>query len=185
MVEFPSIETDRLQLSIFQPQHAEDLLAYYRRNRAFLEPWEPTRDESSYCIDHFVQMAEHSRKQCQEGTGYRFVAFLKSKDVLVACCNASNVVRGVFQACHLGFSIDESYQGRGLMTEAVRSVLAYLENELGLHRVMANHLPNNERSAKLLSNLGFEQEGYAKSYLKIAGRWQDHVLRSVVFCESE
>ncbi|WP_415232094.1 hypothetical protein [Psychromonas sp.] len=36
------------------------------------------------------------------------------------------------------------------------------------------------RSEKLLVKLGFEKEGVAKSYLKIAGSWQDHVLTSKI-----
>ena len=35
---------------------------------------------------------------------------------------------------------------------------------------------HNELSKNLLRRLGFEQEGYAKSYLQINGSWQDHLL---------
>jgi ribosomal-protein-alanine N-acetyltransferase len=49
-----------------------------------------------------------------------------------------------------------------------------------LHRIMANYIPGNERSARLLERLGFEREGYAKAYLNIAGRWQDHVMTALV-----
>jgi ribosomal-protein-alanine N-acetyltransferase len=45
---------------------------------------------------------------------------------------------------------------------------------------MANYMPENERSANLLKKLGFEREGFARSYLKIAGRWRDHVLNSLL-----
>jgi ribosomal-protein-alanine N-acetyltransferase len=44
---------------------------------------------------------------------------------------------------------------------------------------MANHVPRNERSARLLERLGFEREGFAKAYLHLDGRWQDHVLTSL------
>jgi ribosomal-protein-alanine N-acetyltransferase len=43
---------------------------------------------------------------------------------------------------------------------------------------MANYIPINIRSGKLLDKLGFQKEGLAKSYLKIARSWQDHVLTS-------
>jgi [ribosomal protein S5]-alanine N-acetyltransferase len=36
--------------------------------------------------------------------------------------------------------------------------------------------PENERSIGLLRSLGFSEEGYARRYLKIGGRWRDHVL---------
>jgi ribosomal-protein-alanine N-acetyltransferase len=45
---------------------------------------------------------------------------------------------------------------------------------------MANHMPGNERSARLLKSLGFEEEGYAKEYLLINGKWEDHVLNSLL-----
>ena len=60
----------------------------------------------------------------------------------------------------------------------------YSFDELGLHRIMANHQPENERSARLLERLGFEREGYARSYLHIAGAWRDHVLTALVRPES-
>jgi ribosomal-protein-alanine N-acetyltransferase len=44
---------------------------------------------------------------------------------------------------------------------------------------MANYMPANERSGKLLKRLGFTVEGYARDYLFIAGAWQDHVLTSL------
>jgi len=45
---------------------------------------------------------------------------------------------------------------------------------------MAGYLPHNERSGKLLDRLGFEKEGLARKYLKINGRWEDHLLTSLI-----
>ena len=185
MADFPILETERLQIMLYQPEHAEALLSYYTDNRDYLTPWEPRRDEAFYSLEHFQAMAEDSVESFRAGIGYRFVAFTRATDELIACCNANNVVWGAFRACHLGFSIAERHQGCGLMEETVRAVLSYLETEVGLHRVMANHLPHNERSAKLLGKLGFEREGYAKRYLRIDGCWQDHVLTSLVFSDSD
>ena len=44
---------------------------------------------------------------------------------------------------------------------------------------MANYMPINFRSAKLLHRLGFTVEGYAKNYLLINNRWEDHVLTAL------
>ncbi|MCJ8298752.1 MAG: 30S ribosomal protein S5 alanine N-acetyltransferase, partial [Pseudomonadales bacterium] len=49
-----------------------------------------------------------------------------------------------------------------------------------LHRIMANYIPENVRSAKVLEKVGFKKEGYSPSYLKIAGKWQDHVLTALI-----
>ncbi len=93
--------------------------------------------------------------------------------------NFSNFVWGYFRACHLGFALDERWQGRGVMREALEASIAYVFDELGLHRVMANHLPTNERSARVLRAMGFVPEGYARDYLFIRGAWRDHVLTAL------
>jgi len=92
----------------------------------------------------------------------------------------TNIVRGVFQACHLGYRIDQRYQGKGLMHEALVEALRYAFEVLGLHRVMANYRPTNERSGRLLQRLGFVVEGYARDYLFLDGAWRDHILTSLV-----
>ena len=66
------------------------------------------------------------------------------------------------------------------MFEMLQAAINYISNEFNLHRIMANYLPSNIRSELLLDRLGFQKEGLAKSYLKIAGAWQDHVLTSKI-----
>jgi len=108
---------------------------------------------------------------------------LKNEDRIIASINFTNFIFGVFQACYLGFSLDHDCQGRGLMHESLEGSLRYVRENYGMHRIMANHLPDNERSSNTLRRLGFVKEGYAESYLKINGAWQDHVLNSYVFPE--
>ncbi len=93
-------------------------------------------------------------------------------------CNFTQIAKGAFRACFLGFQVARAHEGRGLMREALGASVEYAFRELRLHRIMANHRPENARSAKLLDRLGFVQEGYAREYLFIDGAWRDHVLTS-------
>jgi len=65
------------------------------------------------------------------------------------------------------------------MSEAVAKAIEYIFEKQKLHRIMANYMPSNERSARLLQKLRFVIEGHAKKYLLINGQWEDHILTSL------
>jgi ribosomal-protein-alanine N-acetyltransferase len=176
----PLLQTERLKLIQVTPNDAAAVAAYRVRNRAHLAPWEPRRDGDFYTAKRTAESLAKSYEAFLAGTGYSFAIILRESGDLVGLCSFSNIVRGVFQACHLGYSIDAAYEGKGLMFEALSAAIAWMFNEVGLHRIMANHLPHNARSESVLCRLGFEREGYARSYLLIDGVWQDHVLNSLV-----
>ena len=102
------------------------------------------------------------------------------EDEVLGVCNYTNIVRGTFQSCQLGYALADKHQRKGLMFEALLMTNAYMFDDLGLHRIMAGYLPHNERSGNLLNRLGFEKEGLARKYLKINGRWEDHLLTSLI-----
>ncbi len=175
------LQTARCQLSLLQPDNAHLLLAYRQRNLAHLSPWEPPPNPDDGTLQDACQRAAAKSAQAYtDGVAVHFIATDPQTGAMLAACNFTNTVRGIFQACHLGYSVDQAWQGRGLMHEVIQAGIAYMFDTQGLHRIMANHLPSNVRSEQLLRRLGFEREGYARAYLKIAGRWQDHVLNALV-----
>ncbi|AOJ13593.1 GNAT family N-acetyltransferase [Burkholderia vietnamiensis] len=172
--------TERLSLRLASRRHASALLGYCIANRAHLSPWEPSRPESFYTLPSIEARLESMEREIAAGLAIHLLLFDKEEDQLIGDCNFTNIVRGPFQACHLGFSIAHDHEGRGLMRECLSTAIQYVFAELGLHRVMANYRPENKRSAQLLNKLGFEQEGIARAYLKINGVWEDHVLTSLI-----
>jgi ribosomal-protein-alanine N-acetyltransferase len=79
----------------------------------------------------------------------------------------------------MGYALAATAQGKGYMTEAGRAGIDFIFSQVRLHRIMANYMPNNVRSAAVLKRLGFTIEGTARAYLYLAGKWQDHVLTSL------
>lgn len=180
MNSLPEIRTRRCLIRLLGEHEAALLLRYRVDNRAHLAPWEPLREEVYYTLDECRRSIAAARAAAPADRAWAFAVLDAAQDTMVASFTLANVIRGPFQACHLGYGIDAAQQGQGLMHEALQAGLAFAFGELALHRVMANHLPQNERSARLLQRLGFEREGYAKAYLQIAGRWQDHVLTACI-----
>jgi len=121
-------------------------------------------------------IARH-RRDWKAGTGYVFVTLLRdSRQPIIGRIALTSVTRGPFQSAQLGYWIDAAHVGRGLMSEAVGLMLGFAFEWLGLHRVQAAVMPANDASRRILSKRQFREEGYAERYLRIAGRWEDHLL---------
>ncbi|SHG82012.1 ribosomal protein S5-alanine N-acetyltransferase [Ferrimonas marina] len=180
----PLLTTARLRLEIGQAQHAARMRDYLERNREHLAPWEPLRPQGFDSLAGCQARLEQATLAFEQGRALRWVVLTPDRQRLIGVCNFDNLIRGPFQACHLGYALDQQCQGKGLMSEALQAALAYAFEQQGLNRVMANYLPENQRSAALLRRLGFEREGYARRYLKINGQWRDHILTAKLAPES-
>lgn len=174
---FPRLETSRLIVRSPQLQDASALLDFHVRNDAHLASTSPPKPDGFETLHYWEQYIHHSRRDFQEGTSCRLVVCARSHEHrIIAKVNFSQIVRGPFQACYLGYAVDADEEGKGYMTEACEAAIHYAFTALHLHRVMANYLPTNERSGRLLRRLGFIVEGYARDYLMIDGAWRDHIL---------
>ncbi|WP_428243269.1 GNAT family N-acetyltransferase [Gynuella sp.] len=173
--------TARLDVYSVTMDMAEELQSFLLRNKERLAPFEPLRGDDYYELDSIQQRIQSMMADEANQRGISFIVTEKNASTIIGSINFSNFVLGVFQACHLGFSVDGDMEGKGIMREALTDAMQYIKTRYGLHRVMANHLVTNKRSSNLLKRLGFVREGYAESYLKINGEWQDHILNAYVF----
>ena len=96
-------------------------------------------------------------------------------DAIVGVFNIGDIVRGLFQSAYLGYYGFAPYAGAGYMSEGLDLALAVAFRMLRLHRLEANVQPTNERSLALVQRAGFVREGFSRRYVRIGGRWRDHV----------
>ncbi len=170
------LRTERLLLRIARGDEARAVLAYFERNREHLARWEPEPPAAFYTEAFWLERLATYRRDAEHDRAYRFHLFEQPSGRIIGTIGVSNVVRGAFQSATLGFGLDGSREGEGVMREACEAVIAHAFDDLCLHRLEANHRPENQRSAVLLRRLGFVPVGYARDYLHIAGDWADHVL---------
>jgi len=145
-------------------------------SREFLTPWEPTWADDELTRNAYRRRLRRYGRDAKDGFGYAFFIFHKDDERLLGGLTLSSVRRGVTQSCSVGYWMGRPFSGEGFMQDGVRSVLPFVFDELGLHRLEAACLPDNERSKAVLRKVGFREEGYAREYLCINGIWQDHVL---------
>lgn len=140
-------------------------------------PAMPAFDTADWSVEHWNAQIERWVEQASSNALIKFV-IVSEDGAILGDITYSNIVFGPFCACYLAYKVDGAHEGLGVMRRALELTNAYVFKELGLHRIMANHRPENLASAGLLRRLGFVVEGYAKDYLKIDGKWRDHVLTS-------
>jgi ribosomal-protein-alanine N-acetyltransferase len=189
--ELPELLTRRLAVRLARPGMQAAMARFLRENfRGHLERWSPPATPAFFTEAFWGERLGSAVEEFHAGRAARFVLQLRAGAPgeapppalgapIVGTCNYTNIVRGPFLACHLGYQVAARHEGEGLMAEALRASNAFVFSTLRLHRIMANYRPENERSGRLLERLGFEREGLAKDYLFIDGAWRDHVLTSL------
>jgi len=150
------------------------------QSRGFLTPWEPTWADDDLTKSAFRHRLRRVQEEMSDGTGYPFFIFDSKDNRLLGGITLGNIKRGVGQNGMVGYWSSISAAGKGYMSEALSLVIPFAFNELRLHRIEAACIPHNVRSIRLLEKAGFQREGLLRSYLKINGFWQDHLLFALI-----
>ncbi|AOT71495.1 GNAT family N-acetyltransferase [Geosporobacter ferrireducens] len=178
MVNHTGIQTDRLMLKVLDDSFAPRVLDFFIRNKEFFRQWESAREDIFYSLDFQKEQLTNELKKIDEGSLFKVWIFEKADQdfkTVIGSVSLSEIIRGCFQSCFLGYRMDEQKNNRGYTTEAVKAIIHYAFNTLKLHRIEANIMPENTASIKVVEKLGFINEGLAAKYLNINGRWEDHI----------
>ena len=170
----PEPVTGRVAVRVVDPEDAEAVAALLVRSRAALAPWEPVRPGSWFTVEGQRAALTEARQRYERGEDYPGLVLVDGQPA--GRMNLNVIVRGASQSATLGYWVDVDHQGRGVATAAVGVVLAVAFRDLGLHRVQAGTLVHNHASRRVLAKNGFTEIGLAPRSVRIAGRWQDHVL---------
>jgi ribosomal-protein-alanine N-acetyltransferase len=178
--ELPLITSDRLLLRVAIQEDIPQIIKYFTENKTYLTPFYPRWAESFFTEEYWQYQIESSFLEFINDQSLKlFICTKKTPSQIIGTINFSNFIQGAAHFCYVGYSLAESKQGKGYMTEALKAATDYVFQELNLHRIMANYMPHNRRSGNVLKRLGFVVEGYARDYLLINGQWEDHILTSL------
>jgi [ribosomal protein S5]-alanine N-acetyltransferase len=167
------------ELTYIRPPHRNDYrewAALREQSRNFLVPWEPVWASDELTLAAFKSRLQRAKDDAKSGSALVFFVFEKATHRLVGGITLGHLRHGVAMSGQIGYWVGEPFAGKGYMTDAVRTLARHSFGKLGLHRLEAACIPSNLRSVRVLEKAGFTQEGLLKSYLKINGQWQDHLL---------
>ena len=177
---YPTIRGDRVMLRTPSVSDFPQWARLREESRSFLAPWEPIWPGDDLTKLAFRRRLRRYQREVRNGTGYPFFVFSADSETLLGGLTMAQIQRGVAQTATLGYWTGKPHAGKGFMTAAVRAVVGFAFDSLHLNRVDAACLPHNAASIRLLEKVGFQREGYARKYLCIDGRWQDHILYGLV-----
>lgn len=170
------LETERLLLRSADPRFARALTDYYVRNRAFFAPIDPLRGASFFTVPEQRSILRAEVREQRAERAARFYLFRRESPAeIIGLVGLNNILLGNFRSCYLSYKLDQTHLNRGYMTEAIEAVVSFAFTELLLHRIEANVMPRNGASLRVLEKCGFASEGLSPKYLRINGRWEDHI----------
>ena len=178
----PSLDTklvgERVILCVGDPDQWKAWRILRDMSRDYLVPWEPEWPENALAYSFYCGILRRQWREWRDGTGYAFTVFMQgtTAPILIGGITLSDVIYAASQKGTIGYWIGKPYAGQGLMTEAVGLICGFAYNTLQLRRIEASCLPHNDPSKAVLRRCGFEEEGYAKEYLQINGKREDHLL---------
>jgi [ribosomal protein S5]-alanine N-acetyltransferase len=174
----PLLLTARLRLVAADAALGAQLLDFHERNREHLAPWEPPFEAGFFTEAVQARRLGEAAERFAAGTGFRYLLQpIGDPNRVIGTVHFSNVVRGAFQSCNLGYALDQAFEGQALMTEALRCAIGEMFSPaINLHRIQAAYRPENWRSAEVLKRLNFHDEGVCPDYLFIDGLWRVHRL---------
>jgi len=170
----------RLILRTLSENDYEPWVEVRARCRDWLQRWEPRPANASHLSEDrrsFVGRCAVRERERQMGTAFGFGIFVGGR--FAGELTLSSIQRGPLQSGFVGYWIDEAQAGKGLVPEAVVTLLQYAFETLHLHRVEINIIPRNAASRRVVEKLSIRFEGVAERYLEIDGAWEDHARYAI------
>lgn len=172
---FPELVTPRLTLREITADDADWYLEHFSRPeivRGQGYPAPADRDAAlaelhRYVLDLFAARA-----------GVRWGIALRGERRLIGSAGFYKWVDEPVPAAEVGYDLDPAWWGKGLMSEALEAMLELAFERMGLERVDAYVLADNDRSLRLLDRLGFEREALLTAH----GEDEHAVLRDEWWC---
>ncbi len=149
------LETERLILRRFTPDDAEEMYKNWTSDPEVTEflTWPPhaSPELSRRLLEDWVSRYE-------DGGYFQWAIQLKDTGAVVGSIAAVKLKEET-EAAEIGYCLGRAWWGRGLMPEALKAVMDYLFDVVGLNRVAACHDVNNAKSGRVMEKAGMKREG--------------------------
>ena len=175
------VETKRLILRDFVKRDWEPVFELYRLpETSHFESWDPI-DDRKRIKDQIVQTWISNQSKVPR-TDFTLAVDLKGKDRFIGVCGVeidtdTSAGSGIGE---VGFRFFPDIWGQGYATEALKGLISFSFDELGLHRIWAGCVKENVASARVLEKAGMRLEGCTRKSYMIDGSWHDSLFYGIL-----
>jgi ribosomal-protein-alanine N-acetyltransferase len=178
---FPHLETKRLILRALLPDDAESLFKILG-----------DEEVTEFYDDDIFRSESQAREQINSwNDGFRARRCVRwgiarrGKGEIIGTCGYYGF-HSLHKRAGIGYELARSSWQQGIMTEALGAIIRFGLMDIGLNRIQAVVMPENEGSVRLLEGLGFNQEGVLREYEKWGDKgYVDLLMLSLLRCEFE
>ena len=172
--EMLALDTDNLRLAVLRKSEAARVTEYLLNNRDFHKQFSQTHTDDYFTVSTQKKYLAYDCNSFLEGSLVPLWITLKDDNKIIGRVSFFNFAYGGMMSCACGYHLDKEHTGKGYMTEALKSAMAFVFDEYKMHRIEAFIVPENEPSLNLVKRVGFHYEGKRNSYMHINGRYRDH-----------
>lgn len=163
----PTLETPRMILRKILPSDEGDMFEYSRDpDTSQYLLWEP-HSSREFTKAHIRFLQEEYRR----AAFFDWALVLKENGKMIGTCGFTEIYEREKRA-EIGYVLSPRYHRLGLAPEAVRQVMQYGFETLGLLRLEARFMEDNKASEKVLIRLGFQDDTKKKEILTKRGKKQ-------------
>lgn len=169
---FPVIDLGEVVLRALTDDDAEAYFKYMSRPEmiAFLT-------EANYpkTLDHALEEVRYWGSLFANKRSFYWAIALKESNKLIGTAGF-NMILPAHMRAEISYDLDYNYWGQGVMLKSIKNILRFADLVLGIVRVQATVIMDNERSIKVLERCGFSQEGILKKYEIVEGVHKDYYM---------
>ena len=154
-----SIETHRLLLRPFRAEDAEDMFTNWASDpevtRFLTWPPHSSADVTRMLLDAWTS-------HYSDGGFFQWAIEWKENGAVIGSIAVVKLEEAI-ESAEIGYCLGRAFWGRGIMPEALRAVMDYLFDTVGLNRVWAGHDVNNPNSGRVMEKAGMKKEGVLRA----------------------
>lgn len=169
---FPEIDLGDIVLREIQLTDAQEYLAYM--NHPIMVDF-LTKDNIPSNLEASKEEMEYWGGLFPAKKSIYWAIALKENNKMIGTAGF-NMISFANSRTEISYDLSPEYWGRGIMLRAIKAILRFADQVLGIVRTQATVITTNQRSINVLERCGFKPEGCLEKYEIVNGEFKDYFM---------